>query len=187
MCGAQVGRRGRQRRWQAAPTSPVARRKNLSLERIGMKIKTVFVLALFVVGVGVLLPVVKSQTGGSDAVAAVTKLEHEQVDAALKNDISFTKKYLADDAIEGTSFGEWLTKDSLVADAADPAKNKTNKMAISELKVTAHGNVAVARYTNTYDDVYHGTHRARSVICSDTWVSGDGGWKLVANHCSQKK
>jgi hypothetical protein len=152
-----------------------------------MKSKAAIAVVALAVCVGMFLPVVKSQTGGSDAVAAVTKLEHEQVDAALKNDISFTKKYLADDAIQGTSFGEWLTKDSLIADAADPAKNKTNKMAITDLKVTAHGNVAVARYTDTYDDVYHGTHRARSVICTDTWVHGDGGWQMVANHCSQKK
>ena len=117
----------------------------------------------------------------------MTKLENDQVKAALANDVSFIKTNLSDDAIEGTSFGEWLTKASLVADGADPAKNKTNSMSITDLKVVAHGNVAIARYVNTYDDVYHGKHRSRSVICTDTWSNEDGAWKILANHCSQKK
>lgn len=144
-------------------------------------------MATILIGVAAVLPVLSSQKTSSDAVAEVTKLEHEQVKAALANDVSFIRTHLSDDLVEGTSFGEWLTKESLIADAADPAKNKTNSMSISELKVTAHGDVAVAHYLNTYDDVYHGTHRSRSVICSDTWQDMDGAWKIVANHCSQKK
>jgi ketosteroid isomerase-like protein len=152
-----------------------------------MKIKTSIAVAICLICVGALLPVLSSQTNSSDSIAAVTKLENDQTKAALANDVSFIKMNLADDAIEGTSFGEWLTKASLVADAADPAKNKTNSMTISDLKVSVHGNVAIARYLNTYDDVYHGQHRNRSVICTDTWANEDGGWKILANHCSQKK
>ena len=152
-----------------------------------MRIKAPIVVAACLICVGAVLPVLPSQINSSDAVAAVTKLENDQVKSALANDVSFTKTNLAEDLVEGTSFGEWITKASLVADAADPAKNKTNSMAISDLKVSAHGNVAIARYLDTYDDVYHGQHRSRSVICSDTWVNGDGAWKLVAAHCSQKK
>jgi hypothetical protein len=152
-----------------------------------MRIKTSIAVTICLIGVGILLPVLSSQTNSSDSVAAVTKLENDQIKAALANDVSFIKTNLADDLIEGTSFGEWLTKASLIADAADPAKNKTNSTTISDLKVNAHGNVAIARYINTYDDVYHGTHRSRSVICTDTWANDGGGWKLLANHCSQKK
>ena len=152
-----------------------------------MRIKNSIAVATCLICVGILLPVLSSQTNSSDIVAAVTKLENEQVKAALANDVSYIKTNLSDDLIEGTSFGEWLTKASLLADSADPAKNKTNSMAISDLKVSVHGNAAIARYINTYDDLYHGKHRSRSVICTDTWVNEDGGWKLVANHCSQKK
>jgi hypothetical protein len=152
-----------------------------------MRIKTPFVVATCLICVAVLLPVLRSQTNSSDVVAAITKLENDQTKAALANDVSFIKTNLADDVVEGTSFGEWLTKASLIADAADPAKNKTNSMAISDLKVSAYDNVAVARYLNTYDDVYHGQHRSRSVICTDAWANQGGAWKLVANHCSQKK
>ncbi len=152
-----------------------------------MKIKASIAVATCLIGVAALLPVVSSQTNSADTVAAITKLENDQTKAALANDVSFIKTNLADDALEGTSFGEWLTKASLVADAGEPAKNKTNSMTVSDLKVSVHGNVAIARYLNKYDDVYHGTHRSRSVICTDTWANEDGGWKLLANHCSQKK
>ena len=152
-----------------------------------MRIKASIAVAIGLICVGALLPVLSSQMNNSDSVAAVTKLENDQTKAALANDVSFIKTNFADDAIEGTSFGEWLTKASLVADGADPAKNKTNSMTVTDLKVVAHGNVAIARYLNTYDDVYHGQHRSRSVICTDTWANEDGGWKLLANHCSQKK
>lgn len=152
-----------------------------------MKIKTSIVVATCLICVAVLLPVLRSQMNSSDVVAAITKLENDQTKAALANDVSFIKTNLADDLVEGTSFGEWLTKASLIADSADPAKNKTNSMTISELKVTAYDNVAVARYLNTYDDIYHGTHRSRSVICTDAWANQGGAWKLVANHCSQRK
>jgi hypothetical protein len=152
-----------------------------------MKTKTSIVVAACLICAGALLPVLRSQTNSSDVVAAITKLENDQVKAALANDVSFIKTNLADDLVEGTSFGEWITKASLIADAADPAKNKTNSETISDLKVSAYDNVAVARYLNTYDDVYHGQHRSRSVICTDAWANQGGAWKLVANHCSQKK
>ena len=152
-----------------------------------MRTKIPIVVATGLICCAALLPVLSSQMNSSDAVAAVTKLENDQTKAALANDVSYIKTNFADDAIQGTSFGEWLTKASLVADAADPGKNKTNSMTVTDLKVTAHGNVAIARYLNTYDDVYHGTHRSRSVICTDTWANEGGAWKLLANHCSQKK
>lgn len=152
-----------------------------------MKIKTSIIVATCLICVAALLPVLRSQTSSSDVVAAITELENNQTKAALANDVSFIKTNLADDLVEGTSFGEWLTKASLIADSADPAKNKTNSMTISDLKVTAYSNVAIARYLNTYDDLYHGQHRSRSVICTDTWANEGGAWKLVANHCSQKK
>ncbi len=152
-----------------------------------MRIKTSIAVATCLICIAALLPVLSSQMNSSDAVAAVTKLENEQAKAGLANDVSFIKTNYSDDLVLGTSFGEWLTKASLVADAADPSNNKTNSMTISDLKVTAHGTVAIARYLNTYDDVYHGQHRSRSVICTDTWANQEGAWKEVANHCSQKK
>ena len=54
------------------------------------------------------------------------------------------------------------------------------------MKVATFGpNVAIARYKFAYDATFNGTHRARSVICSDTWVNQSGEWKDASSHCSQ--
>ena len=67
---------------------------------------------------------------------------------------------------------DWETKDDFIKDL----QNKTNKWKsgdISDVQVATFGsNTAVSRYTFTYDAELKGTHRARTVICSDTWVTG---------------
>ena len=90
-----------------------------------------------------------------------------------------------------TSCG-WLrggrqTKEEFIKDL----QNKTSKWKsgnISDVHVATFGlNTAVAHYKFTYDAEINGTHRARSVICSDTWVSDSGTWKSAATHCSLVK
>jgi Domain of unknown function (DUF4440) len=126
------------------------------------------------------------QANDSDAVAAITKLENEGMKADLAHDTSWVKKNVADDYVAGTSFGDWETKASMLKDAEDPA-NKLNSESLTDMKVNVYGNTAIARYVNTYDDMYKGQHRSRKVICTDTWVNESGAWKEVANHCSQAK
>jgi hypothetical protein len=60
-------------------------------------------------------------------------------------------------------------------------------MAARDLKVSAYGNTAIARYTLAYDDIHNGEHRARTVLCTDTWVKQGSAWQQVAAHCSQTK
>src|ERR1700674_1547596 len=52
---------------------------------------------------------------------------------------------------------------------------------------TFGSNTAVSHYTFTYDAELKGTHRARTVICSDTWVNDSGTWKTASTHCSLVK
>jgi hypothetical protein len=60
-------------------------------------------------------------------------------------------------------------------------QNKTNKWksgSIGDVQVATFGsNAAVSHYTFTYDAELKGTHRARTVICSDTWLNDSGTWK----------
>src|SRR5581483_7260866 len=65
------------------------------------------------------------EKANSGAVAAITKLEHEQVKAILGNERAFIEKYMADDFVGGTSFGNWETKADQLKDASNP-QNKTN-------------------------------------------------------------
>lgn len=123
--------------------------------------------------------------GASDTVAAITQLENEGVKADLANDPSWTKQNLAEDFVGGDSFGAWETRSETIKDAEDTAKNKTTSETTSDLKVTAYRGAAIARYKETYDRLYHGEHRARSIICTDTWIDQGGTWKQAGSHCSQ--
>ena len=151
-----------------------------------MRSKSVFLLAVLLTAATLastaFAQTQKSGSGGS--VAEVTRLEQEGVKADLANDPSFVKQYYAEDYTGGSSWGTWDTKASILKDMSDPQANKTNKAEISDLKVRAYGNTVIANFKETYDSLYHGQHRARSVMCTDTWVK-QGTWKLVADHCSQ--
>ena len=121
----------------------------------------------------------------SDAVAAVTKIENDAIKAVLANDSSFYEKFLASDYTGGTSRGTWDTKPSTLADMKDTKNNKTKSQTLSDLKVRIHGDLAVATYSTTYDALIRGQHYARTVLCTDVLQQQNGGWMLMANHCSQ--
>jgi len=124
-----------------------------------------------------------AQAGG-DATSKVEELEKQMRQAQMNSDATWYEKHLADGYVEGHSWGEWATK----ADAIKQMQNKSIKFTkggISDVKVATFGdNTAIAHYKFTYDATFNGTHRARSVICSDTWISQSGEWKLASNHCS---
>jgi hypothetical protein len=138
--------------------------------------------------VTVAVPALVSSQGQPDtnaAIAAITKIENDGIKAALANDGSFYEKYLASDYTGGTSRGTWDTKPSMLADMKDAKNNKTKTQTLSDLKVRVHGDLAIATYSTTYDAVIQGQSYARTVLCTDTLQQQNGGWKMMANHCSQ--
>ena len=102
----------------------------------------------------------------------------------MNNDASWAQQHLADGFIAGHSWGQWQTKDEFIKGLQDKsAKWKSGD--ISDVHVATFGsNTAVAHYKFTYDAEIGGAHRARTVICSDTWVNDSGTWKSAATHCS---
>src|SRR6478672_11890030 len=74
-------------------------------------------------------------------------------------------------------------------DVADQIKkNKWKSGNITDVKVATFGpNAAVSHYTFTYNAELQGKHRARTVICSDTWINDSGTWKTASTHCSLVK
>jgi hypothetical protein len=124
----------------------------------------------------------KKQPTTDDAVAAITQFENDSVKADLAGDLSFFQKNYADNWTSGYSDGTWGTKESMLADMKDSANNKTNSEVISDLKVRVYDNTAIATYTDTYDSLDHGKHRAKTVLSTDTFVQQNGAWKEVANH-----
>jgi hypothetical protein len=153
-----------------------------------MKMKATLVLAwtaavlLLVAG-----PAKIATAAGDDAVAAVTKLENDAVKADLADDKAFYVKLLASDWTGGDSGGQWFTKASMLKMMDDAKNNKFNSEKISELKVRAYGDTAVATYKDTYDAMVQGEHRTRTVLSTDTFVKIGGVWKQVASHSSQAK
>jgi len=122
---------------------------------------------------------------GPDAVAAVTQLENASVKADIAGDSSFVEKNYAENFTSGSSFGQWETKQGILANMNDSKNNKTNSEAISDLNVRVYGDTAIATYKNTYDSLYHGDHRTRTILSTDTFALQNGSWKLVASHSSE--
>ena len=147
-----------------------------------------FCVCLSVIALLAGLAVTRAQTGAkSDAVSAITKLENDSVKADLAGDTAFYQKVMADDCTEGDSDGIWYTKAEALKLMADTKNNKTNKETLSDLKVRVYGDTAVATYKDTYDSLFKGEHRARTIIATDTFVRMGGEWKLVASHSSVAK
>ncbi len=125
--------------------------------------------------------------GASDVAHQIKQLQQESRDAQMKNDVSWEQQHLADGFMAGNSWGDWETRDDFIKDL----QNKTIKWKsgnISDVKVATFGaNTAVSHYTFTYDADFKGTHRARTVICSDTWVNDSGTWKTASTHCTLVK
>jgi hypothetical protein len=125
----------------------------------------------------------KAQAGG-DVGEQIKKLQQEATDAQMKNDVSWAQQHLADGFIAGHSWGQWQTKDEFIKDLQDKS-NKWKSGNISDVNVATFGsNTAVAHYKFTYDADISGKHRARTVICSDTWLNDSGTWKSASTHCS---
>ena len=140
--------------------------------------------AALVVLSGLTLGFALAAQAGGDVTAAVEKLEKEMRQAQKDNNAAWYQKHLADGYVEGHSWGEWKSKAEAIKDTEDKL-TKTASSDVTDMKVMTFGpNVAVAHYKMTYDATIGGTHRARSVICSDTWMDQSGAWKLISNHCS---
>jgi Domain of unknown function (DUF4440) len=130
----------------------------------------------------------KKQPTTNDAVAAITQFEYDTVKADLAGDLSFFQKNYADNWTGGFSGGTWTTKESMLADMKDSANNKMNSEEISDLKVRIYdNNTAIATYTDTYDGMFRGEHRSKTVLSTDTFVRENGVWKEVAGHSSVAK
>jgi Flp pilus assembly protein TadG len=126
-----------------------------------------------------------SAAAGTDAVAMITQMENAAVKADIAGDSSFVEKNYAENFTGGSSWGNWETKQGILADMKDSKNNKTNSEEISDLNVRVYGDTAVATYKSTYDSLYHGDHRARTILSTDTFVRQNGSWKEVASHSSE--
>jgi len=126
---------------------------------------------------------ISAQSGGGTS-DKIQQLEQAMHKAEMQGDASWYQQHLADGYVEGHSWGDWATRDETIKQSQDKSIQFT-KGDISDVKVATFGpTTAVARYRFAYDATSSGTHRARTVICSDTWVNQSGTWKIISSHCS---
>ena len=148
-----------------------------------------FVILAVVLAVSMFPATALGQTSSSAtdaaAIATITQMENASVKADMAGDSSFVEKNYTENFTGGSSWGNWETKQSILADMKDSKNNKTNSEAISELSVRVYGDTAIATYRSTYDSLYHGDRRARTILSTDTFVRENGSWKLVASHSSE--
>jgi hypothetical protein len=126
-----------------------------------------------------------SSAADAAAVATITQMENASVKADMTGDSSYVEKNYAENFTGGSSWGNWETKQSILADMKDSKNNKTNSEAISEVSVRVYGDTAIANYRSTYDSLYHGARRARTILSTDTFVRQNGSWQQVASHSSE--
>ena len=126
-----------------------------------------------------------SATRGDD-VAAITQMENASVKADIAGDPTYIEKNYAENFTGGSSWGNWETKQAILTDMKDSENNKTNSEVTSDLNVRVYGDTAVATYTSTYDTMYHGGHRARTILTTDTFARQKGSWQEVASHSSER-
>ncbi|HEX4919992.1 MAG TPA: nuclear transport factor 2 family protein [Candidatus Bathyarchaeia archaeon] len=127
----------------------------------------------------------RGSANNADATATITEMENASVKADRAGDSSFVEKNYADNFSGGSSWGNWETKQSILADMKDSKNNRTNSEEISDLNVRLYGDTAIATYKSTYDSIYHGEHRARTILSTDTFAWQNGSWKQVASHSSE--
>jgi hypothetical protein len=126
-----------------------------------------------------------SSTANAAEIATITQMENAAVKADIAGDSTFVEKNYADNFTSGSSWGNWETKQSILTDMKDSKQNKTNSEAISDMSVRVYGDTAIATYKSTYDSLYHGDRRARTILSTDTFVRQNGTWKQVASHSSE--
>jgi hypothetical protein len=168
-----------QNRSSGCRISPLSRRSNTLRKTTAIAVVTLFCCLI-------LSLMLHAQAAG-DVAQQIKQLQQDSRNAQMKNDVSWAQQHLADGFVAGNSWGDWETKDDFMKDM----QNKTNKWKsgnISDVQVATFGsNTAVSHYTFTYEAELKGTHRARTVICSDTWVNDSGTWKTASTHCSLVK
>ena len=117
-------------------------------------------------------------------IADIVQLEHDAVAADLAGNADFYAANLAESWTDGMSNGEFQTKQMLLSDLRDPARNITTKESITEPKVRIYGDTAISTYTEAYDALIHGERRAKTIITTNTYIRQKGRWLMVAAHSS---
>jgi len=137
----------------------------------------------FLVVLFVLSAIVSGAQQKSDSVSTVLELEEKWNDAYKRGDIDALNLLLADDFIITIEDGSTYSKAGYIARLGGP-NDHIDVSRMSDLKVRAHGNVAVV--TGAYHE--KGTSKGKPYDyldrLTDVWMNSGHRWQLIASHYS---
>lgn len=114
----------------------------------------------------------------------IGKLERDWAQATVKDGAAAVDQYEADDIISTDPGGRVTDKaqDKMDLSSGDL---KFQSMELSDLKVRAYGNTAVATGANTLKGTYKGQDISGTYRFTDTWVKRNGKWQAVASQSTK--
>jgi ketosteroid isomerase-like protein len=117
-------------------------------------------------------------SGEDDAVQQLTKLKKQWSEAEVNRDVGFLDKLYANDLEIGTSQGDVLTKEEMMARVKDP-DHKWDQVDSDHVQVRVYGNVAVMTDQTTVRGVDKGKPFGGLYRFVRIFVKQQGRWRVV--------
>ena len=111
-------------------------------------------------------------------------LEEAANDAAVKADVAFYDRTLADDYMDTNAGGTVTPKAQFIADLKS-GDLKFTSLVNDDYKVRVYGKAAVVTYRETLKGQFKGKDFSGPYRQTDTWVKRAGHWQCVASHESK--
>ena len=119
-----------------------------------------------------------------DTVATIDRLEHEWVDAIVKNDAATIDRLLAPD-FAGTSPTAHSYDRNLALSDLKSGLYKVKSMKLDEVSANVYGDTAVAFTSQQEESAYGESDTSGHYHYTNVWVRKDGQWRVVASHGSR--
>jgi len=115
--------------------------------------------------------------------AKVRSLEQKWTDSYKQRKIDILASLLADDFVITIEDGSTYSKSGYITHSADTS-TKVAVAQLSDLKVHAHGNVAVVTGSYHEKGISDGKPYEYHDRLTDVWIKSGGNWQVIASHYS---